>query len=149
MAPFKRRRRSSMFFGASSKSVPQPTWAQCKIGGRCNQVQPLSLQIFPRTPRLQTLEPHVPVTSGVVFFGQTWQSLSRRTHYSRHCTLESMGHRSRKRNNGFFTNHPPTLCATAITEAFPVITGHQAPVELQPLGSQREGASGAIFIAMR
>ena len=109
MAPFKRRRRSSMFFGASSKSVPQPTWAQCKIGGRCNQVQPLSLQIFPRTPRLQTLEPHVPVTSGVVFFGQTWQSLSRRTHYSRHCTLESMGHRSRKRNNGFFPSLPPSV----------------------------------------
>ena len=58
-------RRSSMFFGASSKSVPQPTWQGTVRNWRTLQSSPtFDLQILAelcRIPCLQTLEPHVPI----------------------------------------------------------------------------------------
>ena len=83
LAPFKRRRRSSMFLGASSKSVPQPTWQGTVRNWRTLQSSPT----FDSSDIGRTMPNSLPanawaactchVPSAVVFFGQTWPSLSR------------------------------------------------------------------------
>ena len=65
LAPSRRCRRSSMFFGASSKSLPQPTWgvSWAAMGAETHVTNLWKYISHLDKMSLQPLEPHVPVSN--------------------------------------------------------------------------------------